>query len=165
MFGCSDSKYLSRANIFTTAVVTLSALHSDTLSAVLLLRSHNRQHGPETKSIRRQKDPVQEQQPNRQHNAVKHCDLSPRRKNMQLTTLPKPSRKLRLEIQTLLQRASHGLSVIVVSCFKVQFHEMDNGIEELLVGYEGVFERCVEVNLCEKSLRGAVLLLVVEAGI
>ena len=84
---------------------------------------------------------------------------------MQLATLPKSSGELCLEIQTLLQQASHDLFVIVVFCLEVQPRETENGIEELLVGYEGVLQRCVEVDFCEYSLRGAVLLLVVSAGI
>jgi hypothetical protein len=42
---------------------------------------------------------------------------------------------------------------------------MASGIEKLLVGYEGVFERCVEVDFCEDPLRRSVLLLFVQAGI
>jgi hypothetical protein len=37
----------------------------NTLSGVLLPVSRNRQHGSETKTIRRQKNPVQQQQPDR----------------------------------------------------------------------------------------------------
>jgi len=42
---------------------------------------------------------------------------------------------------------------------------MENGIEKLPVGYEGVFERRVEVDSGENPLRGSEILLSLQPGI
>ncbi|KAM0690399.1 hypothetical protein Q7P36_009166 [Cladosporium allicinum] len=113
----------------------------------------------------RRKNLIKDQQHSKSHDALEHPDLTPRRENTQLAELPTPAAQLPLDNQTLFHQAYQHPFEIISSCVGVQPYETMNAIEGLLVLCEGVAKRRPEVDFCEKSLRGAILLLFVEPGI